>query len=418
MPAQSPSGKRDGAEHPAAAPRRLFVFFIATYVAQGFSGIAYEPVSYLLKNNLGLSAGQSAIFIWWMTFPFLIKPLFGILSDLISIGSGSRRSHIMAASSLAAAAWMVLSAQSRFRYAPVLGLLMLVNVGMCSSDVVCEAVMVEQGQAVKMTGVYQAIKIGALYAALVATGIGGGWLYAHLSLRKIFALTAIFPALIFASSFYCAEKKTAVARARVSALKPLLSDKAFWTLALIIFLWSFYPFLGTAQFYYQSETLKLGPVFIGSLVTISGIFGFLAAIVYGRTAGEKSDVERRVKAAVILGCPLSMLYAFYIGPISAVCITVVWGFVGVFFRLTLMDLAARLCPPFAEATGFAIYMTAFNLAETCSNTLGGKLYDILHPAYAAVLILSAIGSLCTMACWWLLPGLNLKKRLRPQSSAV
>ncbi len=394
---------------------RLYFFLAATYLAEGLSGIAYEPVSYLLKDVLRLSAGQSSVFVWWMTFPFLIKPLFGFLSDLVPIGKLRRKPHVMLAAGLAAAAWAALAAQARYRYAAALALLIAVNVGMCAVDVVCEAVMVEQGQKDSATGVYQAVKVGLLYAALVATGVGGGWLYAHLSLRRIFALTSLFPLLILAASGYSRERDfKREASARLSIFEPFLRNRRFWVLVAIIFLWSFYPFLGTAQFYYQSEALKFGPVFIGFLATLSGVLGAAAAVFYARSAGRVWSAAFLVRGAVILGCPLSLLYAFYLGPVSAVAVTVIWGFAGVFFRLALMDLAAQFCPPYAEATAFAIYMTAFNLAEACSNTVGGKLYDGLkalcaaaaNPAYAAVLGLTAIGSLCTLSCWWLLPYLK------------
>jgi len=400
---------------------RLYIFLAATYLAEGFSGVAYEPISYLLKNDLHLSAGQSAMFVWWMTFPFLIKPLFGFLSDLIPIGGMRRKPQIMIASGAAAAAWAILARMHHYDYGLVLALLVLVNVGMCSSDVVCEAVMVEQGQKDRATGVYQAVKVGALYAALVATGIGGGWLYAHVSLRLIFAMTALFTLMIFAGAAFSRERDfPAKGTARLAILKPFLSDRRFWVLGAVVFLWSFYPFLGTAQFYYQSEVLKFGPVFIGFLGTLSGVLGVAAAALYARVAGRVWSTERLVKGAVLFGCPLSLLFVFYLGPASVIAVTVVWGLVGVFFRLALLDLAAQFCPPYAEATAFAVYMAAFDFAEAGSNAVGGRLYDWLqavfarmpHPAYAAVVALSAVGACCTLSCWWLLPYLNFETAAR------
>ncbi len=394
---------------------RLYIFLAATYLAEGFSGVAYEPISYLLKNDLHLSAGQSATFVWWMTFPFLIKPLFGFLSDLIPVGRLRRKPQIMIAAGAAAAAWVALARMRHYDYGLVLSLLILVNVGMCSSDVVCEAVMVEQGQKDKATGAYQAVKVGALYAALVATGIGGGWLYVHVPLRFIFGLTALFPLMIFTSAAFSRERDfRARGAARLAILKPFFKDRRFWVLGVVLFLWSFYPFLGTAQFYYQNDVLKFGPVFIGFLTTLSGVLGVAAAAFYARVAGRVWSTRSLVKGAVLFGCPLSLLFAFYVGPASAIAVTVIWGLAGVFFRLSLMDLAAQVCPPYAEATAFAIFMAAFDLAEAGSNALGGELYDWLraefawssHPAYAAVLGLCAIGACCTLSCWWLLPYLD------------
>lgn len=390
----------------------IYLFFALNYFAQGMSGLVYEPISYVLKDALGLSAGQSAVFIGWMTFPFLMKPLFGFVTDLFPLGGYRRRPHIMIVSGVAAAAWLALAALGRYEYGPLLALLILVNAGIVASDVVCDGVMVEQGKESRKTGLYQAVQIGTLYLSLVVTGIGGGWLAAHLAPRRIFALTALFPLLIFFSAFWVREPKLADSRREgLKALRGLLRERRFWFLSLFIFLWSFYPFLGTAQFYYQSEVLKLSPVFIGSLSTLAGIAGVLGAAFYARLIGKVFQTPQMVRAAVILGFPLSLLYLFYLGPMSVVLVTVLTGFGGVAFRLALMDLAAQSCPGWAEATAFAVYMSVFNLAAWASNTAGGRLYDFLQarfagqptPAYLALAVLTLIGSLCTLSCWWLVP---------------
>ena len=46
---------------------RLYFFFASVYLAQGLVGVAYEPISFLLKDGLGLGASESASFVAWMT---------------------------------------------------------------------------------------------------------------------------------------------------------------------------------------------------------------------------------------------------------------------------------------------------------------------------------------------------------------
>ena len=114
---------------------------------------------------------------------------------------------------------------------------------------------------------------------------------------------------------------------------------------------------------------------------------------------------------VLVSVATSLLYLLYLGPVSAGVLTVLFGFLGVVFRLALMDLAAQSCPKHAEATAFAVYMAVFNLAALGSNTVGGALYDRMklvfaaagNPAYCAAAVLILIGSACTFSCWWLLP---------------
>ncbi|MFA6004063.1 MAG: hypothetical protein WC881_08340, partial [Elusimicrobiota bacterium] len=85
---------------------RLYIFCAVNYFAQGMCGIAYEPVNYLLKDGLRLSAGQAAGFVAWMTLPFMVKPLFGLLTDLVPLPGGWRRPHLALGTASGAACWL------------------------------------------------------------------------------------------------------------------------------------------------------------------------------------------------------------------------------------------------------------------------------------------------------------------------
>lgn len=391
---------------------RIYLFFAANYFAQGMSGIAYEPINYLLKDRLGLSAGQASIFIAWMTLPFLIKPFFGLLTDLCPVKGRRRLPYISAASAVAVGAWLALAIYNRYTYVWLLAMLFLTNVGIAFSDVVCDGVMVERGKELKKTGPYQAVQIGTLYLSLVLTGLGGGWLAAHASYRQVFALTALFPLLILVSCLWIHESPNPPSAHHAFAeFLGLLKKRQFWLLGLVIFLWNFYPFFGTVQFYFQSDTLHLSPVFIGILSTLGGFSGFLGAAFFYKAHGKFWDPNAMVRAGAVIGAAVSLLYFFYLGPVSVALIEIIFGFASVVLKLGLMDLLARSCPKLAEAASFALFMSVFDLAASASNALGGKLYDVLqlhfaaqaHPAQSAAHVLVLAGSLCTLSCWWLIP---------------
>ncbi len=383
---------------------RLLAFFAVNYFAQGMGGLAYEPVSYYLKDALGLGPAQAAAFTAWMTLPLTVKPLFGVLTDFLPWAGARRRPHLIAVSLLTSAGWLLLSGLKTANYGAALSLLVLVNVGFVLSDVVCDAVMVERGKERGLTGFYQAVSIGTLYATLIVTGLGGGWLAEHASYRTIFLITAAFPALTALSAFFLDEAgvgdvKETAARG-LAGLKTMAGDRRCWAVAAGIFMWSFTPFLGTAQFYYQSETLKLSPVFIGGLATAGGIAGLAGAALFGRLS--KDGTERIVKASIWLGAPLSLLYLFYDGPASVSALNVLFSLTGVVFRLAWMDLAAKTCPEGAEATSFAAYMAVFNIAASTSNAFGGRWYAFLSAAvdpYFAMALLSLVGTTGTLLAW-------------------
>ncbi|MCX5794545.1 MAG: MFS transporter [Elusimicrobia bacterium] len=402
----------------------LYLFCAVNYFAQGMAGIVYEPVNYLLKDGLKLSAGQTAVFVAWMTAPFLIKPLFGLLTDLVRLPGGLRRPHLVLGALLGSVCWIILALHPTHRYAPLLILLAAVNFSVVFCDVVCDGVMVETGKAAGKTGTYQAVQIGTLYATLVLTGLGGGWLSAHASMRTVFALAAVFPLLIAGSAIWVKELPAREpAREGARNLLGLMREKSFWALCLMIFLWSFYPFLGSAQFYYQSEALHLGPVYIGALSTMGGAAGMAGAAFFGTTI-RRWGTGRFLRFGILVSGATSLLYLLYLGPVSAGVLTVLFGFLGVVFRLALMDLAAQSCPKHAEATAFAVYMAVFNLAALGSNTVGGTLYDKMklvfaaagNPSYCSAAVLILIGSACTFACWWLLPAVVGAREQTPLAS--
>lgn len=391
----------------------LLLFFAFNYLAQGLGGVVYEPLSYLLKDGLGLSAGASSTFLFWMTLPFLVKPLFGLATDLFPVRGRRRLPYLLLVSILSLAAWLTLAGLRSYGYFGLLGLLFLTNIGVVGADLVCDAVMVEQGQRAGKTGFFQAVQIATLYGGIAVTGLGGGWLVRHASMRAVFLIAAGCSAMFVLSARWVREPK-ADARARRlgwDALVALLSQRRFWAVSAFIFLWSFCPFLGTAQFYYQSNALKLSPVFIGLASTLAGAAGALGAAFYGRSMLKSVRTDQWVRAAVWVGAPLSLLYLVYRGAASVAAVEIVYGFVGVALRLGLMDLAAQSCPAGAEATAFAAYMAVFDLAASASNTAGGRLYDKFltlfaasaNPAYASAAALMLIGTAATLCCWPLIP---------------
>ena len=384
---------------------RLPLFFISVYLAQGLVGAAYEPISYLLKDGLGLGPGEAAAFVAWMTLPFLLKPLLGILTDGLPLAGRRRVPWLVLASGATAAGWLTLALLPRYSYAPTLLLLTAVNVGIVFSDVLCDGVMVEKGKESGRTGVYQAIQIATLYACALGAGVGGGWLAQHASYRVIFGMTAAFPLLILAGTRFvpdAPEPDGAAVRAG-KGMADLLAGRRFWVVSAVIFLVSFTPYQGTAFFYYQSETLSFSKKLIGALTSVDGISGLLGAAVFGGWCRRFKPLTL-ARVGVALTIPLSLMFLLYRGPASAIALTALAGFVGVAARLALMDLAARASARHAEATAFALFMSVFNLAAWASNSAGAAAYGALAPAGAhrAVALLILVSAACSALAFPLL----------------
>lgn len=370
---------------------RLYFFFASVYLAQGLVGVAYEPISFLLKDGLGLGPSESASFVAWMTLPFLFKPLLGLLADALPLGGRRRVPWLVLAGLATSAGWMTLASLPAYAYGPTLALLTAVNVGIILADVLCDGVMVERGKQGDKTGLYQAVQIGTLYACALATGFGGGWLAQHAEPRAVFGLVGGVPLLVAAGALLVPEAPEppgAPSRA-LSGAAALLRDRSAWALAAVILLVNFTPFQGTAFFYYQTDALGFSKVLIGTLASLDGFAGLAGAALFWRLYNRevavgsrtfKLDPGQLARLAAACTVPLTLLYLFYRGPFTAGLLTMVLGAAGVAARLSLMDLAARTVPPGAEAAGFALFMSVFNLAAWASNTAGAKLYGAMAPS--------------------------------------
>jgi MFS family permease len=388
-------------------------FFFASYLALGLGGLIYEPLGYFLKDTVKLSPDESSTFIFWMTFPFLLKPLYAAASDFFPWRGYRRRPQVVAACLVALAAWLGMAFFDVRSYAFLLAGLAAANLGSAAADVIGNGVMVEQGKLRGKTGFYQAIELGTLYATIVVSNLAAGWLSKRVAIRGLFWVGAVLPAIVLAAVPLIEEPRVGPTFSKaVSGLEGLIRSRRFWALSAFIFLWSFTPFLGTAQFYYQSEALGFSPLRIGGLSGVEGVCGSLGALVYARMLGRDWKASQIAKACVFAGAPLTLLYVFYVGPVSSVVVTAMTAFGGVALRLSLMDLAAQHSPEFGEATGFAIFMAVFDLAASASNAVGGHLYGWLTrgmgelpgplPPYGAVCVLAGIGVVTTLCCWPLL----------------
>ncbi|PCI36713.1 MAG: hypothetical protein COB53_08590 [Elusimicrobia bacterium] len=394
---------------------RTILFFIATYLAQGLIGIAYEPIYYLQKDVLHLGVKESGYFAAAMTLPFLFKPVFGAVSDLFPVGRRRRVPYLIIATLATTAGWAALAGITNYTVLNCVLMLIVVHIGISFVDVLCDGVMVERGKRLKKTGDYQSVQIGTLYLMLIVSGVGGGFLAEHVSYKVIFGITACFPLIILATLWTVDETPVEdaqhTARRFREGMFSLVKNPVFWASSAIILLFSFKPYQGTARFFYQSETLGFQKVLIGGLYSIDGISGVAGAGLYWWLLGKKIPWGSRtitlttatlVRATVFLGAPLSLLWIGYRSPLTAGIITALFGFVGVAMRLSLMDLVAQACPKHGEATAFAIFMSVFNLAAWSSNTTGAVLYGSLgktlgpHGAMSALIVL---GACCTLLCW-------------------
>jgi MFS family permease len=366
--------------HPFTTPeaRRLAFLFATVYFAQGMWYLPNQTITIAFKD-MGMSAGQVAAFFSISVIPWLFKPVYGLLSDFVPFFGYRRRSYSIAGSALAflCAAGVVVAGGTS--YWMLAFFFTMMGFGLAFTDVVTDAMMVENGRALNLTGAFQSVQWAAISGASVLVGIIGGELAETRSLRMTFAVAAIFPALtcFIALSFVKdtrAKLDAAALGATWHAITVAARERTVWLIAAFVFLFTFSPSFGPAFTYYQTDVLKFSQRFIGILAAVQSVGFIIGAFIYAPLS-KKLSLSKTVVVMIVLSSLTTFVYLVYSGPRSALAIDFTFGILAMMTQLVLLDLAARSCPPRVEGTFFALLMSVYNAGQQGSQVVGGYLYD-------------------------------------------
>ena len=388
------------------------------YAVQGAAepqaGLATQPLFFLLKDEMHLSAAESATFFALMGIAWTIKPLYGLLSDLIPFFGSRRRAYLLATTAMAALGWLVTGLLPSYPWGITLAVLALTGLGFAFTDVLCDAVMVEEGSARGLTTRFQSIQWTALYGASLLAGIGGGYLSAYVSYSHAFLLVALLPALSLAASAWAVHEpptrfdRTTV-RETVGALRRGLRSGPLWRAAAFVFLWNFSPSFGVPLDYYMVDVLGITKMQLGLLESVGSAAAMTGALAFGRYA-PRLALSRLLNISVAIGAAGALAYYGLVGWWSAVGLTVAVSFVSAITTLATLDLAARAVPSHAEGTLFAALMSVSNLGTSGGEWVGGQLYDLVGLNW-----LIAVSAGTTAACWFLVPWMRIPAHSAPST---
>ncbi|HMB87246.1 MAG TPA: MFS transporter, partial [Methylomirabilota bacterium] len=300
---------------------------------------------------------------------------------------------------LAATAVSLMSGAPYWALATMITLLWL---GVGFTDVLTDALMVENGKPLGLTGTFQSVQWAALSASSILVGVAGGYLAEHRAFAAAFALVACFPLISLLMAWLVVQEPPARPNLEGfgetwAALRHATGRRDLWLVASFIFFWAFSPSFGPAFFYYQTDTLHFSQTLIGALASLGAAASIAGAWAYARLA-RRFPLKRLIVWSIGAGTVGSLAYLAYGGVVSATVITVIFGAVGMTTQLAFLDLAAKACPVRAEATFFALLMSINNLGMRSSEWTGANLYDWL--GYTPLVLISTA---FTAAAWLLVP---------------
>ena len=154
--------------------KRLMIFFALVYLIEGIgqtNGLIAQPLNYYLKQVYQWTPVQIAAFLTILNLPWFINPLYGLVSDFIPLFGYRRKTYLVAANALAAAAYLsILQVSSP---GSLVFLLLLTAYGMAIASTLCGALLVENGQKFDPCGAFVNqqwlwFNVATIFASLLA----------------------------------------------------------------------------------------------------------------------------------------------------------------------------------------------------------------------------------------------------------
>jgi MFS family permease len=422
MVAADPMNERTLAPEPQAdttspdrkAVDRLLLFFALVYVVEGLGqvvGLISQPLNYYLKAAQGWTPVQITAFVTLFNLPWIIKPLYGLVSDFLPLFGYRRKSYLLIVNVAAIGGffWATqLTAPSDLLVA-----LMITAYAMAISSTLCGAVLVENGQRLHQSGTF--VNQQWLWAniAAMAAAIVGGQLVQHLTpigaLHTAAAIVAVAPLAVIAGAwFLIPEQKVptnlAGMKATLAGLKASFRRRELWLIAGFMFLYYFSPGLSTPLYFTMTDRLQFSQAYIGILGSISSAGWVVGALLYRRFFGGLT-LKNLLNLSILLGTVTTAAYVFLTNETSAAVIYFCGGFAAMLATVATLTLAADFCPPRAEGFAFAVLMSIINLATSLADNVGSFLYSHLFDHNLTPLVL--ISAAFTAFAFVLVPLLRL-----------
>ncbi len=399
---------------------RLSIVFSAVYFfsLNGLGALPNLAVNFLLKERMKLDAAQMAYYQALTMLAWVVKPVWGFISDAFPIGGSKRKSYLVMTSALACLSWAALAAIQTLTVFSLLMLISMAYLAYAFQDVVTDGLMVDTGKPLNLTGQFQSIQWCSVYAAMILTAFAGGYVSdmarsGRISYGVIFFITALFPLATLVISVLCVqEEKIQAGEARRPQIRKLFMNKQVWLIALFLFFWNFSPSFGAPFFYYSVDTLKFSGAFLGTLQAVTSIAALLGSLFFGKFMA-RLPARKFLVAMVFLGVGAILFHLVYFWPgllrhgrlLKAVALSsnFTLGLLSAVIYLELLNLAAKICPEDAGATVFALLMSFYNLGLMGSSALGGVLFPLV--GLKILILISAVTSLLVLA---LIPALTIE----------
>ena len=379
IPLQQPS------EEQSQRVWRLTFYFGLVYFCQGVTQyvmLMNQPVRQFLRKEHGYDVEQIGDFIFYVSLPWVIKPLYGLVSDFIPLLGYRRKSYLLLLNFLAAGAFLYMMGVTRPTH--LLVALFVTGIGVAASDVIVDALMVEAGQTTGRVRLFQGVQWLCINVAGIGSGLLSIVILAHFgtrgSLRMAAAICATLPLFAAAMTLWAIREQRSrlnlpQLKATAAGLLAALTSLRLWLVLAFLLLTVFNPGIVTPMYDHVIRRLGVDESFNSVLDTVSSVGMTVgSALFLGLMVNRFST--RSLIAIGLISAAVGMVPFFFItSKVAAWIAYLTYGCGYMLATLASLSLAAEACPRRAEGFVFAAMMSLSNLSQSYSDKLGSTLYE-------------------------------------------
>jgi Na+/melibiose symporter-like transporter len=292
---------------------------------------------------------------------------------------------------------------------------------MVMMSTVTGALLVEIGQSRGATGRLTAVRQFTQNACQLVTGPLGG-LLASGAFMFVAGVNALFVVSIFPVAYYLLREPRSIAAPAVDSfaaagrqLRSMAASWPFWFAIVFIGLFYFAPGIGTVSFFREQNVMHLSTRQQGLLVSIYGLGGIVAAVVYG-LAVRRVRIRPLLLVGIVAASVATVGFLWYNDLPSALALQLVNGLCFGFAEVALIDLAARATPAGCEGLGYSCILSMRNLSLFGADKIGAHLSDAFHLGWGTMVWLNAATTAVVLVLLPLMPRKLMGSRDQPVAS--
>lgn len=422
--------------------------FLVYGLSQGFSGSFFKVVTdYYWKDVQKVQPSQVQLYMGLYYIPWVMKPVWGLLTDVFPVRGYHRRPYFVAAGVLGTVAALVVALSGKLVVGAALFCLVGMTAAVAIADVTIDACIARNSIEFRTLAPDMQSLCGLCTSVGALVGYSTSGLFVHhLGAQGALGLLAIPPAGLILLGFVIYELKTndvcSDKNNKVQAVEKLGGAiKGMYRTIQIPQVWkpSLYMYLSLAmsisthegQFYWYTDP-NAGPAFsqefvgiiyaIGALASIVGVLIyhkllkdfpfrkllFFAQLLYGLTG--MLDLIFILRLNKIVGIPDSF-FVITEECVSRIVSRIRW--------IPMIVLSTRLCPIGIEGTFFALLMCIDSFGSLSSKWAGGMVLHTFHVTRNdfsnlwLVVFIRNILRLATLSLIFLIPNVDPSQNIIP-----